>query len=142
MWFPSSEVSSVFVIDKLTRIPQTFHNRQDAAQYIRDPNVSWAVHDLVASVGMEGTSSDEEQEHLIGGVKVYVAFDKIWRLRPFVEILRWLDKKHAEMRNPHSAPIQRRYLCPGVAHDDFVAPKGLPVDCYDTTYLRSLSCTC
>lgn len=89
---------------------------------------------------MGGTSSDEEQEH-VGGVKEYVAFDKIWCSKPFKEILRWLDKKHAEMRNPHGAPIRRRYLRPGVARANFTVPKGLPIDCYDSTYLCSLSGT-
>lgn len=98
------------------------------------------MHDLVVHIGMGGTSSDEEQEH-VGGVKEYVAFDKIWRSKPFEEILRWLDKKHAEMRNPHGAPIRRRYLRPGVARANFTVPKGLPINCYDSTYLRSLSGT-
>lgn len=90
---------------------------------------------------MEGTSSDEERENVTGGAKEYVAFDKIWRSKSLVEIFRWLDKKHSEMRNLHGAPIRRRYLRPGIARAKFTVPKGLPLDCYDTAYLRSLSCT-
>ena len=90
---------------------------------------------------MEGISSDEEREHVIGGVKEYVVFDKVWRSRPLEEILRWLDKKHVDMRNPHGAPIRRRFLRPGIARANFTVPKGLPIDCYDSTYLRSLSGT-
>ena len=118
---------------------QTFHNRRDASLHIRDPDIAQAVHDLVVDIGMEGISSDEEREDAIGGVKEYVAFDKVWRSRPFEEILRWLDRKHVEMRNPHGAPIRRRFLRPGVSRANFTVPKGLPIDCYDSTYLRSLS---
>ncbi len=95
----------------------------------------------MSSVGTEGISSDEEGEPSQARrrqAREYLVFDKSWRSKHLVEIYRWLDRKHAETRNIHGAPIRTRCLRPGHTRDGAVVPKGLPIDCYDSAYLRSL----
>ena len=106
---------------------------------MRDQRLAWRVHELVSAAGIDAISSDEEGEPSRGRVREYLVFDKAWRSKHLVEIYRWLDGKHAEMRNPHGAPIRTRFLRPGHTRENATAPKGLPVDCYDPAYLRSLS---
>ena len=120
---------------------QTFRNRCAAAAYIQNPRLATRVHDLVAAVGTEGISSDEEGEPSHGRrgrAREYLVFDKSWRAKHLVEIYRWLDRKHAETRNIQGAPIRTRIFQPGITRRDAAVPRGLPIDCYDGVYLRSL----
>ena len=97
----------------------------------------------MAAVGTEGVSSDEEGEPSLrrgGRAREYLVFDKPWRAKHLVDIYRWLDRKHMETRNIQGAPIRTRVFRPGVTRGDAVVPRGLPLDCYDKVYLRSLSC--
>ncbi|KAI1782720.1 hypothetical protein LXA43DRAFT_1068339 [Ganoderma leucocontextum] len=124
---------------KNSRKSTTYHNRRNAISFMRDQRLAARIHALVSAASIDGISSDEEGEPSRGRVREYLVFDKAWRSKHLVEIYRWLDGKHAEMRNPHGAPIRTRFLRPGHTRENATVPKGLPVDCYDPAYLRSLS---
>ena len=93
------------------------------------------------AVGTEGISSDEEGEPSRGRrgwAQEYLVFDKPWCAKHLVDIYHWLDRKHAETRNIQGAPIRTRIFRPSVTRGDTAIPRGLPIDCYDGVYLRSL----
>ena len=137
---PSTFQASPTILS-LTFPHQTFRNQRAVAAYIQEPCLAAHVHNLVAAVGTEGISSDEEGEpshDRWGRAREYLVFDKPWHAKHLVDIYCWLDRKHAETRNIQGAPIRTRIFRPSVTQGNTAVPRGLPIDCYNGVYLHSL----
>ncbi|KAI0745550.1 hypothetical protein C8Q76DRAFT_688603 [Earliella scabrosa] len=117
-----------------SRIGTTFRNRRDAARYLPPPD-SAKVFNLIKEVGTVGISSDEEIPSLPGQGRQYATYDKPWRAQALVHLYRHMDLIHAATRNPNGNPIRVRHRTLRV-RQSVAAPKGLPIDCYDSLFLN------